>query len=501
METAVLAYIAAGKRDRAVAIARRLDAKKPGDPFARPLLMADAVVQGQFDRASDLLDFDAAIPLAQDLTNAWVRAGAGKMSDALADFRALAEQPGLESFVKYHLALALAWVGDMEGAETALAGILSPDVRSSKRPLLLYAQVLAQLDRSAEALPYLETNLQFGPDAAILAMREAIEAGHPIVFDAITGPSDGVAEVYHGMAQALNGEADDLLTLTYSRLAEYLRPDLSDATLLSASLLESMGQFDLATEAFDRISSLDPAYFLATLGRANAMRRAGREEDAVKVLTDLTQQYPNFSDGFSALGDSYRRLRDFDEASQAYDRAIALIEGTEADDWFLYYVRGITHEQVERWELAEADFRRALELNPDQPDVLNYLGYSYVEMQTNLDEALDMIRRAVDLRPRSGYVTDSLGWVYYRLGRYDEAVQWMEQATRLMPVDPVINDHLGDVYWAVGRKREAQFQWTRAMSFDPDEADAGRIRRKLEIGLDAVLREEGAPPLHAENDG
>ncbi len=165
---------------------------------------------------------------------------------------------------------------------------------------------------------------------------------------------------------------------------------------------------------------------------------------------------------------------------------------------------GLSHERTDEWSDAEADFRKALELRPDQPQVLNYLGYSFVEMRINLDEALDMIERAVAAEPDSGYITDSLGWVLYRLGRYEEAVVHMERAVELMPVDPVINDHLGDVYWAVGREREAEFQWHRALSFiDPEEtteADPDRIRRKLEVGLDAVLEEEGAPPLQVAND-
>jgi tetratricopeptide (TPR) repeat protein len=137
---------------------------------------------------------------------------------------------------------------------------------------------------------------------------------------------------------------------------------------------------------------------------------------------------------------------------------------------------------------------------------LNYLGYSLVEKRKNLDEALDMIERAVAARPDSGYIVDSLGWVLYRLGRYDEAVGHMERAVELMPVDPVVNDHLGDVFWAVGRKREAEFQWKRALSFirageGDGEADPDRIRRKLEVGLDVVLAEEGAEPLKVANGG
>jgi Flp pilus assembly protein TadD len=157
------------------------------------------------------------------------------------------------------------------------------------------------------------------------------------------------------------------------------------------------------------------------------------------------------------------------------------------------------------WEQAEADFRAALELRPNQPQVLNYLGYSLVEKQAKLDEALDMIKRAVIAEPESGYIVDSLGWVLYRLGRYEEAVEHMERAVELMPLDPVVTDHLGDVYWAVGRVREARFQWSRALSFideedDTGEADPIRIRRKLEIGLDTVLAEEGAQPLRYASD-
>ncbi|MBT8423727.1 MAG: tetratricopeptide repeat protein, partial [Silicimonas sp.] len=188
-----------------------------------------------------------------------------------------------------------------------------------------------------------------------------------------------------------------------------------------------------------------------------------------------------------------------------YTKALDTFAEPDRAQWFLYYARGISNERLGNWDAAEADFRAALDLNPDQPQVLNYLGYSLVEQKTKLDEALDMIERAVAARPDSGYIVDSLGWVLYRLGRYDEAVGHMERAAELMPIDPVVNDHLGDVYWAVGRGREAEFQWHRALSFiDHEDAsgdiDPDRVRRKLEVGLDVVLQEEGAPPLRVAND-
>jgi Flp pilus assembly protein TadD len=204
----------------------------------------------------------------------------------------------------------------------------------------------------------------------------------------------------------------------------------------------------------------------------------------------------------TALGDALRREDRFAEAAAAYDAAVALVAKPEARHWGLYYSRAIAYERQQMWDKAEPDFRKALELNPDQPQVLNYLGYSLLERHERLEEALGLIERAVRAEPEAGYIVDSYAWALFRLGRYREAVEPMERASVLEPVDPVVTDHLGDVYWAVGRQMEARFQWRRALSFDPEEKDAVRIRKKLEVGLDAVLAEEGMKPLtEVANDG
>jgi tetratricopeptide (TPR) repeat protein len=278
-----------------------------------------------------------------------------------------------------------------------------------------------------------------------------------------------------------------------------------DALLLNAVLLEELGQYDLAIAAYKAVPNDHTASHAAELGRAAALRRSDKVDAAIEVLEQLARRFPDMAVVQSTLGDVLRQKEDYADAVKAYDRAIDLIPEGGRGRWFTHYARAIAHERLDNWTEAEADFRKALELNPEQPQVLNYLGYSMVEQQVNLDEALDMIERAVAKEPDSGYIVDSLGWVLYRLGRYEEAVGHMEHAVELMPVDPVVNDHLGDVYWAVGRAREAEFQWKRALSFvDPantdSEADPDRMRRKLEVGLDAVLEMEGAPPLKVAND-
>ena len=289
--------------------------------------------------------------------------------------------------------------------------------------------------------------------------------------------------------------------MLFSRVAGHLRPDHTDTILLSATLLESMERLELAAATYAKVPRDDPSFHAAELGRAEALRKLDRLDTAEEVLTQLARTYGSLPIVHVSLGDLMRQMERFDDAVRAYDRALALYDAPDANQWFIDYARAIAYERQDSWPEAEADFRMALELNPDQPQVLNYLGYSLVEQRVKLDEALDMIERAVAARPDSGYIVDSLGWVLYRLGRYEEAIIHMERAAELMPVDPIVNDHLGDVLWAVGRTREARFQWTRALSFDPEEEDATRIRRKLEVGLDVVLEEEGAKPLSQVANG
>jgi tetratricopeptide (TPR) repeat protein len=236
----------------------------------------------------------------------------------------------------------------------------------------------------------------------------------------------------------------------------------------------------------------DDQYVEAQMGRAEALERQGDLDAALATLQGLAEAQPDLAPIHAALGDTLRRAERCEEAIESYTAALDLVDTSQSRYWFL-----ITHGRSAirpdgYWPPAEADFRRALELNPDQPQVLNYLGYSLVEQRRNLDEALDMIEDAPSLRaPTRATSSTALGWVYYRLGRFEEAVEPMERAVELLPTDPIINDHLGDVYWMVGRKREARFQWERALSFDPAEEDAERIRLKLDIGLDAVLEQEG----------
>ncbi|GAA0295736.1 tetratricopeptide repeat protein [Rhodovulum strictum] len=502
LENALTAHVGLGEIDRAVPIARRLESGGHVSQIANLVLVAEQMKRGAWDEM--LADMEAgrsAAPLVDALLRAWARFGQGRMAEAVEAFDAAAAQSGLRAFGLYHKALALAAAGDFEGADLILSGEAEGPLRATRRGVIAHAQVLSQLEREADAIELID--MAFGGDAdpGVGRLRAHLVSGEPLPFDVVRDATEGAAEVFYTVAGALNGDAMDSYTLVYSRLAEYLAPANTDARLLSANLLESQERYELAIAAYASVARDDPAFYAAEVGRAEAMRKAGDIDDAIGVLQALAAEFPDIAIVHVTLGDTFRSQERYEEARQAYDAAIALFDEPARGQWIVYYVRGITHERMDIWDKAEADFLQALELEPDQPQVLNYLGYSWVEMKTNLDEALDMIERAVAARPDDGYITDSLGWVLYRLGRYDEAVPHMERAAELMPVDPIVNDHLGDVYWAVGRRNEARFQWHRALSFDPEEDEANRIRRKLEIGLDKVLKEEGAPPLHPGNDG
>lgn len=507
IESTVLALLSLGDLEKAAPLARQLEEQDESSQVARMVITADLAKQGDFaaliDRSPDTSGIG---PWVDGLVKAWAQVGAGNVSSAMEAFDALSEEAGMQSFVQYHKALALASVGDYEGAEAIFAQSMAGAAGQTRRGVIAHAEILAQLDRHEDALEVLRANFGEATDPELDQLIARLEAGEPISYAHVKDAQAGIAEVFFTFAAVLKSEAaGDYYVLLYTRIARYLRPDHIDALLLNAGLLESLGQFDLAIREYKDVPADNPAFHVAELGRADALYRSDRKAQAIEVLEHLTRTHGDLAVVHSTLGDILRKEGNYAEAITAYDKAIDLAPETAPVRWVLFYSRGIAHERSDNDAAMEADFRAALELNPEQPQVLNYLGYSMVEQQRNLDEALDMIERAVAASPDSGYIVDSLGWVLYRLGRFDEAVDHMERAVELLAVDPVVNDHLGDVYWAVGRHREAEFQWSRALSFiddedDQSEADPERIRRKLEVGLDKVLEEEGAPPLKIAND-
>jgi tetratricopeptide (TPR) repeat protein len=500
-EQAMSAFLAAGDVSKAQILAKALNPGLNSHPLAGILLLTQSFQTENYKAALAQLESTSVAGAAvDDLLKGWALMGLGRVGDALKSFDTASKEQGMRSFGLYQKALAFSLVGDFESAEAIFSVKDQTLVAVSFRASLARAQILVQLDRSIDAINFLSD--LYGEDAGqeVRAMIAQLQAGAAVDFDVVRSGSEGAGEVLFFLALALqNGEGNDG-RLLYTRLASYLAPNNMNALLLSAKLLEGLGNYGLAIEAYDAVPRSHPAFVSAELGRAQALSKIGKIEMGIEVLGQLAESFPNLRQVHATLGEFLRQDGQYERAIVSYDIAIDMIDHSMPEHWYVHYVRGTAHDRLGDWELGLRDFDRALSLSPNQFQVLNYVGYSLVERGERLEEALSMIERAVVAQPKAGYILDSLGWAQFRLGYYEGAIVHMERAVELMATDPVVNNHLGDVYWAVGRKTEARFQWLRALSFvteatRSEDINLIRMHRKLDIGLDAVLAEEGAPPL------
>jgi tetratricopeptide (TPR) repeat protein len=498
-ENAMRSLIALGQIDRAEPIARAMVAQGNNNLIATLTLSIVNAKAGNWSGILEELDTGHSIsPLVDGLSRAWAHLGEDDMTRAIDSFDAVIASEGMAAYGLPHKAYALASVGDFEGAEAIFRD--NSSLRFSRQSVIAYAQILSQLGQNETAVAFMDRIFSNQLDPGLTLLRAELAAGNSVAYSAVRTPVQGMADLFLLIASILQDDAPDAFTLLYARAANHLWPENTQAVLTTARLLESLAQYNLANATYTQVDPSDAAFLAAELGRAEVLRSADRPDAAIEVLEALSRSYPERPEVFAAKGDNLRQAERFEDAIEAYSRALPLYDDNNTAKWFVYYARGISHHQLDQWSGAEVDFRAALELRPEQPQVLNYLGYSLVERGEKMDEALAMIETAAEARPDNGAIVDSLGWVYFQLGRYDEAVVHLEQAASLEPLDPVINDHLGDAFWAVGRETEAQFQWQRALSFDPDDDEAARIRDKLARGLDMVLIDEGAPPLRVAID-
>lgn len=501
MEQTITAFVGTGEIQSAASISRPFLEAGGESQIANIALMAQAARAHEWDAIFDLIEAGHEVgPLLDGISQAWAYVGKGDLDNALLRLDEIIDTPGLRGFGQQHKALALAMSGDLEGASAIYDLPANVGIVPTRASVVAHLQILCQLGEFERAAGISERAFGNDPEPEIAALRDAINAREiPDLGRVVSTPSEGVSYAFKGLSDILAGEANERYLLLYAQAARYIAPQDADAQIATARLLNALDQYDAAAQTFAQVATDDPAYHSAEIGRAEALRLAGRSEQAIEVLTQLTRSHPELPLSHASLGDIYRREEQFAQARASYTAALDGYPETAPIRWWLLYSRGISNERLDDWNAAESDFRAALALNPDDPSVLNYLGYSMVDrgMTENYDEALAMIEKAVAARPDSGAIVDSLAWVYYKLGRYQDAVTPMERAAELAPNDPILSDHLGDVYWMVGRDVEAHFQWRRALSFEPEEAEAERIRRKLQVGLDAVYAEEGASPAPA----
>ncbi len=395
------------------------------------------------------------------------------------------EESRLGELAVLHRAMLLDAADQPDAAVAALAALAREPQQMSDRVLATQVRLLARLGEAEAADAILRLgrpDLQASPLLAQAA--EALERGEvpPPIFD---GRRAGMADTLVAFADVLRAQRRPLHATVCTRLGLHLAPDYAPGSLMLARLLGEQEGPAAAMTALAGIEPTSPWWRQAQLELADAQAEAGDLDGSVAVLERLVQTYDDDPQPAVALGDVLRRAERFDAAANAYGTAVARASALGEPSWRLHYAQGIALERSKRWPEAEAALQRALALEPNQPFVLNYLGYSWVDQGQYLDEAKAMLYRAVELRPDDGFIVDSLGWAYYRLGDYDKAVTHLERAVELEPGDPVINDHLGDALWHVGREREARFQWRRALTLDPEPDLVPTIEVKLRDGLAA----------------
>ena len=480
------ALVTEGRFAEAVAAARRIVETSPANPGANLTLAVEAVRNARWDEAAQLL---AEIPLqglnrlVMPLLRGWIEAGRGQR-DAVDRLKPLADVADLKTIVDFHTALILDSVGRAEEAEAVFARLLAPGGRAPLRVIEAAVTFYASKGRVNEARAVLDAARASFPDSLSLEAVDAAVAG-PMPSAFIASAQAGVAGALLDVATAVRAEGDGSLSSPFGRYALAISPNDPSMLLLVGDILDQQRRLDDANVYFALIPETSPVSWSARLRLAENLHQLGKTPDAIALLEAMAEQRTDRIDALLTLGGLKRVQEKFAEAAAVYDRAVARIGTADARHWGLFYARAISLERSKQWPRAEADFFKALELQPEQPDVMNYLAYSWVDQGQSqyFDRALKMLERAVELRPNSGHIIDSLAWAYYRLGRFADAVPLLERAAESLSQESVILDHLGDAYWRVGRIAEARYQWRRALETKPEPDAKLELEKKLVDGL------------------
>jgi tetratricopeptide (TPR) repeat protein len=486
LDRAFISSLADGDIDEAVKLADRILTTDKSNRVARLVVGVRDLKQKKYAAAQLNINQSIRGPitdLVATLLSGWASYGAGDTKSAIANIDKLTGPEWYPIFKDLHAGMILELANKEKDAGARFERAYKLD-DSMLRVTEAYARWLSRNKDSAAAK----------------AVYEAFDkklARHPLVLEGLRdtkagkklspladSPQSGAAEALYGIGATLTRRGGEDLALVYLQLALYLAPNHSLALLSLADLYESVKKPAMAIKIYERVPANSPLKRNAQIQLATNLDAAERSDEAIKILKTVTTEDPKDLEAIMALGNIERGRKKFADCAQTYSLGVdALPPNNDKANSVYYYYRGICEERSKQWSKAEADMRKALELQPEQPHVLNYLGYSWIDQGINLDEGMKMIKRAVEQRPDDGYIVDSLGWAYYRIGNYEDAVKNLERAIDLKPEDPTINDHLGDAYWRIGRTLEAKFQWAHARDLKPEPEELPKIEAKLENGL------------------
>jgi tetratricopeptide (TPR) repeat protein len=427
--------------------------------------------------------------LTATLLSAWSMYGGNDSKGAVAAIDRLAGPDWYAIFKDLHAGMIYDVAGNQKEAGKRLEQAYKLDA-TALRVVEAYGSWVSRNRSPKEALTIFETFDKSLPrHPLVLEAMGKLKAGEKLP-PLVPNAQAGAGEALYGLGASLGRRGGEDLGLVYLQLSLFLVPSHPLALLSLADLYESLKKPELAI-GHERVPANSPLHRNAAIQMAANLDSLDRADDAQKHLEGLIKQRPDDMEAIMALGNVLRGHKKFSECANIYSKGVAGVPNPEKANWVLFYFRGICYERSKQWPKAEADLKKALELYPDQPHVLNYLGYSWIDQGVKLDEGMEMIKKAVQQRPDDGYIVDSLGWAYYRIGNYEEATKQLERAIELKPEDPTINDHLGDAYWRVGRVLEAKFQWAHARDLKPDPEELPKIEEKLKDVLKRLAGKAG----------
>jgi len=485
LDRTFLSLLVGGDIDEAAKFAERVVASDKNDKVSRLVIGVQELKRKQYPAARRDLSQSIRGPitdLTSTLLSGWSMVGTGDSKGAIAAIDKLTGPEWYAIFKDLHAGMIYDFTNNPAEAGKRFERAYKLD-SSALRVVEAYGSWLSRNRSPKEALAIFEAFDKVLPRHPLvveaMAKLKAGEKLRPLVSDV----QSGAAEALYGLGASLGRRGGEDLGLVYLQLALYLAPNHPLALLSLADLYESLKKPELALSIYERIPANSSLHRNAAIQMAANLDALERSDQAEKNLEALIKQHPDDLEAITALGNILRGHKKFAECAEVYSRGVATITTLDKPNWVILYFRGICYERSKQWAKSEADLKKALELFPDQPHVLNYLGYSWIDQGTNLDEGMSMIKRAVQQRPDDGYIVDSLGWAYFRIGNYEEATKQLERAIELKPEDPTINDHLGDAYWRIGRVLEAKFQWAHARDLKPDADELPKIEEKLKNGL------------------
>ncbi len=480
LQRAMVLALGNGDAERAISIAQEVHAENPNEEntIVELLLLSKSIKDKKYDTALKTLkeqNKNATIRFVEPFLTAWIKAAQGELS--LKNLKQNTAQ-------LYHAILISDFLNDHSQMEKMINHALSvEDITDGEIEKM--ADLYGHTGIVDKAVDLYEKILKSSPDNESIKNKITnLKSGAPDpLFEKIKNPQHGIGQAFSDIAKILYRENNDETARVFAHLGLYIAPDMTITKFLLAKISIEYKQYEDALELFQSVPTRDKNYIETQYEIANLYEEMGNTDGALSLLNELVKKEEKV-DTLIKIGDLNRHQSNFGLAIKSYDRAVELLGDTLPDEyWHLHYVRGISYEQANNWAAAETELETALRYRPDHPYILNYLGYAWADKGVNLEQALNMIQRASQLRPSDGYITDSLGWIMYRMKNFHKSVEALERAVELLPYDPTVNDHLGDAYWQVGRRLEAKFQWERAKNHSDDSEQITAIEKKLSEGL------------------